>query len=87
MSMRRFPASLTALRALAIIATVCAAAATFSHAQFRYKDFLGGVTIGILLVLVIALFSAHPAEVEWPDAQERREADSAKAHIQKKDDF
>lgn len=68
MSLRRFPASLTALRGLAIAAIVCASVAAFTNAQFRYREFFSGVTVGILLVLVISLFSAHPAEVEAPPA-------------------
>jgi hydrogenase-4 membrane subunit HyfE len=66
MSMRRFPASLTALRTLAVVAVACAAVAAFTNAQFRYRDFFGGITVGILVVLVIALFTAHAAEVEGP---------------------
>lgn len=64
MSIRRFPISLAAMRALAVVALLCAAVAGFTTAQFRYRDFFSGVTVGILLVLVIALFRANPSDIE-----------------------
>jgi hypothetical protein len=64
MSIRRFPVSLSAMRTLAVAALLCAAAAGFPSVQFKYRDFFSGVTVGILLVLVIALFRSHSAEVD-----------------------
>jgi hypothetical protein len=64
MSIRRFPVSLAAMRSLAVAALLCASVSGFTTTQFRYRDFFSGVTVGILLVLVIALFRAHSAEVD-----------------------
>jgi hypothetical protein len=56
------------MRTLAVAAILCAAVTGFPSAQFKYRDFFSGVTVGILLVLVIALFRAHSAEVDGDDS-------------------
>jgi 4-hydroxybenzoate polyprenyltransferase len=64
MSMRLLPATLRAMRALAVAALVCAAIAAYSAANYRYHQFFAGATIGVLLVLIVMLFRAPAAEVE-----------------------
>ena len=68
MSIRRFPVSLAAMRTLAVAALLCAAATGFPSTQFKYRDFFSGVTVGILLVLLIALFRTNSAEVDGDHA-------------------
>jgi hypothetical protein len=64
MSMRLLPATLSAMRGLAIAALVCAAVAAYSLPSYRYHQFFAGATVGILLVLIVILFRAPAAEVE-----------------------
>jgi hypothetical protein len=64
MSMRVLPATLSAMRGLAVAALACAAAAAYTRADYRYHQFFAGATVGILLVLAVLLFRAPAAEVE-----------------------
>ncbi len=64
MSMRLLPASLRAMRGLVFAAIGFAAAAACSPVNYRYHVFFEGATLGVLLVLAVTLWRAHPAEVE-----------------------
>lgn len=64
MSMRVLPATLTAMRGLAVAALACAAATAYTKPEYRYHQFFAGATVGVLLVLTFLLFRAPAAEVE-----------------------
>ena len=80
MSMHLLPATLRAMRGLAIAALICAAIAAYSAANYRYHQFFAGATVGILLVLIVMLFRAPAAEVEiMPHESSQSETDNPKS--------
>jgi len=64
MSLRTIPATLRTMRLLALLALALAAVSAYATPAFRYRMFCAGSAVGVLLVLVVVLFRAHPAEVE-----------------------
>jgi peptidoglycan/LPS O-acetylase OafA/YrhL len=64
MSLHLLPVSLRVMRGLVVLAIAFAAAAAYTSTEYRYHEFFAGAALGVLLVLAVCLFRAHPAEVE-----------------------